>query len=163
MNGFRIQPATERDIPVLLDLIKGLAQYEALSAEVTATGDDLRRSLFGDGSSAEALLARVDDQAIGFAVFFSSYSTFLGKPGIYLEDLFIQPDWRHRGYGKRMLAHIARLAVERDCGRLEWSVLDWNEPAIRFYESLGARALGEWTMYRLAGDSLDRLAARAEP
>jgi GNAT superfamily N-acetyltransferase len=161
-GALRIEPVGESDIPVLLKLIEGLADYEALSADVTATVEDLRRSLFGDDRAAEALIAWLGDEPIGFAVFFTSYSTFLGRPGIYLEDLYVEPERRHLGYGKRLLTHVARLAVARGCGRLEWSVLDWNAPAIGFYESLGAKPLTEWTMYRLAGDSLARLAAQSQ-
>jgi GNAT superfamily N-acetyltransferase len=153
----RIRPATEQDVSVILELIRGLADYERLSSAVVATEDDLRRHLFGDRSAAEAVLAHIGSQPIGFAVFFSTFSTFLGRPGVYIEDIFIVPEWRQRGYGRQVLGHIAGLAVGRGCGRLEWSVLGWNEPAIRFYESLGARALDEWQMYRLTGEPLHRL------
>ena len=156
-SAVRIEPARERDVATLLELIKHLAAYEKLSAEVTATEAQLRESLFGNHPAAEVLIAWAGGEAIGFAVFFQSYSTFLGRPGVYLEDLFVLPDWRHRGYGRKLLAYVARLAVERGCGRLEWSGLDWNEPAIGFYERLGATAMDQWTVYRLTGDALRRV------
>ena len=155
----QITQATERDVPVLLDLIRGLAEYERLADQVTASEDRIRKTLFGDHPAAEALLASTETETVGFAVFFTNYSTFLAKPGIYLEDLFVKPHARGQGIGKALLGHIARLAVERGCGRVEWSVLDWNAPAIRFYESLGAVAMNEWTTFRLTGESLARLAA----
>jgi GNAT superfamily N-acetyltransferase len=159
----RIELATGRDVPLIHRLIAGLAEYEGLSSEVTATEDDLRASLFGERPAAEVLLAYAGDEAVGFAVFFQSYSTFLGRPGLYLEDLFVVPERRRQGYGRGLLSRVAALAVERGCGRLEWSVLDWNEPAIRFYESHGARAMHEWTVHRLTGDALRRLAATSAP
>jgi len=154
----RIVPATERDTPAILSLIKGLAEYERLTHEVEATEHDLRESLFGDWPSAEVVMAYVGTDLAGFALFFHNYSTFAGRRGLYLEDLFVLPAYRSRGVGRRLLAHLARLAVERKCGRMEWSVLDWNEPAIRFYTGIGARAMDDWTVYRLSGDGLDRLA-----
>jgi GNAT superfamily N-acetyltransferase len=154
----RVVLASERDVPLILVLIRGLAEYEKLSAEVTATEEEIRASLFGRDKAAEVLLAYDADTPVGFAVYFQSYSTFLGRPGLYLEDLFVLPEWRRRGHGRRLLAEIARIAVERNCGRLEWAVLDWNEPALRFYRSLGAKAMDEWTVYRLTGDALRRLA-----
>jgi GNAT superfamily N-acetyltransferase len=154
----RIARATERDLPVILSLIKGLAGYEKLSAEVTATEEGLRATLFGREKAAEVLLALDADTPVGFAVYFQNYSTFLGRPGIYLEDLFVLPQWRRRGHGRRLLAEVARVAIERDCGRLEWAVLDWNEPAIDFYRSLGAKAMDEWTVYRMTGDAIRKLA-----
>lgn len=157
-DALRIDPATEEDVPLILSLIKGLAEYERLSHQVTATEDDIRESLFGDPRVAEAVIARVADEPAGYALWFQTYSTFLGKRGLYLEDLFVLPRWRGRGIGKALLGHVARCAVERNCGRLEWSVLDWNEPAIRFYKSLGARPVGEWTIFRLAGQELSALA-----
>jgi GNAT superfamily N-acetyltransferase len=159
---FHIQPAAERDVPVILDLIKGLAEYERLSHEVVATEESLRESLFGLRRTAEVLLGYAGAEAVGFAVFFHNYSTFLGRPGIYLEDLFVAPKWRRRGLGTQLLRYIARLAVERNCGRLEWAVLDWNEPAIGFYKKLGARAMDEWTVYRVTGAALEKLASEAE-
>ena len=159
---FRIEPATEKDVPVILALIKGLAEYEHLSHEVVATETRLRESLFGNRPSAEVVIGYAGTEPAGFAVFFHNYSTFLARPGIYLEDLFVLPQWRARGLGRQFLAYVARAAVERGCGRLEWAVLDWNEPAIRFYRKLGATAMDEWTVYRLTGDALSRLASEAE-
>jgi GNAT superfamily N-acetyltransferase len=157
-TGHRIVRANERDVPVILSLIRGLAEYEKLSAEVTATEEGLRKSLFGPDRAAEVLIAYADATAVGFAVYFQNYSTFLGRPGIYLEDLFVLPQWRRHGHGKRLLAEVARVALERKCGRLEWAVLDWNEPALQFYRSLGAKAMDEWTVYRLTGDAIRKLA-----
>ena len=154
----RIVPAMERDTPVILSLIKQLADYERLAHEVEATEDDIRESLFGDWPSAEVVLAYVGAELAGFALFFHNYSTFLGRRGLYLEDLFVRPAYRSRGVGRRLLAHLARLAVERKCGRMEWWVLDWNESAIRFYQSIGAVPMDDWTVYRLTGDALARLA-----
>jgi GNAT superfamily N-acetyltransferase len=154
---FRIETATEKDIPVILSLINGLAEYEKLSHEVVATEGSLRESLFGVRRVAEVILGYAGTEAVGFAVFFHNYSTFLGRSGIYLEDLFVLPEWRRRGLGTQLLSYIAREAVARNCGRLEWSVLDWNEPAIGFYKRLGARAMDEWTVYRVTGDALKRL------
>lgn len=153
----QIEHATEQDVPRILRLVEGLADYENLSDQVAVTADKLRATLFGRERAAEVLLARVDDEAVGLAVFFQNYSTFLGQPGIYLEDIFVLPEWRKRGCGRALFERVASIAVERGCGRLEWAVLDWNEPAIRFYQSLGARALDEWTVYRLTGDALRRL------
>ena len=158
-SEFRIERGTERDVPVILRLIKGLAEYEDLSGEVTATEEGLRESLFGRNPSAEVLIAYVDVDPVGFAVFFQNYSTFLGRQGLYLEDLFVFPQWRKRGFGRQLLARVAMIAVERGCGRMEWSVLDWNQPAVRLYKSLGAEAMDQWTIYRLTGDDLRRLAS----
>jgi GNAT superfamily N-acetyltransferase len=157
-----ISKATELDVPVILDLIRQLAEYERLSDEVTATEQKLRDTLFGERSAAEVLLASVDGETVGFAVFFTNYSTFLAKPGIYLEDLFVKPHARGKGIGRALLRHLAQLAVERDCGRINWSVLDWNAPSIRFYKSLGAVALNEWTTFRLTGEPLRKLAGPPE-
>ncbi len=157
----RIDPATEADTSLILRFIQGLAAYENLSDACVATEDGLRATLFGERPAAEVLLAFWDDEPAGFALFFSSYSTFLAKPGVYLEDLFVEPDLRGHGIGTALLARLANLAVERDCGRLEWSVLDWNEPSIGFYRNLGAVAMDEWTGYRLTGGALERLAATA--
>ncbi len=158
-SEFHIEPATERDVPVILQFIKGLAEYEKLSHEVVATEASLRESLFGSRPSAEVIIGYAGTEPAGFAVFFHNYSTFLARPGLYVEDLFVSPQCRGRGLGRRLLAYVANLAVTRGCGRLEWAVLDWNEPAIRFYKSLGARPLEEWTVHRLTGDALQRLAA----
>ena len=154
----RVVPATERDTPTILSLIKGLAEYERLGDEVEATEDDIRESLFGDWPGAEVVLAYVGSDLAGFALFFHNFSTFLGRRGLYLEDLFVLPPYRGRGVGRRLLAHLARVALERKCGRMEWWVLDWNESAIRFYQSIGARPMDDWTVYRLDGDALARLA-----
>ncbi|MEJ2760319.1 MAG: GNAT family N-acetyltransferase [Gammaproteobacteria bacterium] len=155
----RIEPGMEKDVPVILRLIQSLAEYEELSGEVTATEESLRKSLFGESPSAEVILAYAGSEPVGFAVFFTSYSTFLGRPGLYLEDLFVLPQWRKCGYGRQLLTHVAKIAVQRACGRMEWSVLDWNEPAVRFYEKVGARPMDQWTVYRLTGDALQELAS----
>ena len=154
----RIEPASIRDVPLILSLITALADYERLAHEVEATEAGLRESLFGATPRAEAVIARVGGEAVGFAVWFHSYSTFLARPGLHLEDLFVLPEWRGRGVGRALLRHLARVAVDRDCGRMEWSVLDWNDQAIGFYRSIGARAMDEWTVHRLTGHALDRLA-----
>jgi len=150
----QIRNATPEDVPEIVRLIRALADYEKLSDEVLATEEQLRQSLFGPRPAAETVLAWLDGRAIGLAVFFSNYSTFRGRAGLYLEDLFVEPAQRGRGYGKALLRHVARLAVERGCERMEWSVLDWNTPAIEFYRGLGARPLEDWTIYRLQGESL---------
>ena len=156
----RLRFAIPEDVPVILSLIRGLAEYEKLAHEVVADEATLAATLFGERRVAEVVIADHDGAAGGFALFFHNYSTFLGRPGIYLEDLFVRPELRGRGIGETLLAFLAKLAVERDCGRLEWSVLDWNEPAIRFYQRLGARAMDEWTVYRVTGDALSALASR---
>jgi GNAT superfamily N-acetyltransferase len=158
MNGLHIEPATERDVPLLVTFIRALAEYERLTSEVTADEAAVRDTLFGPARSAEAVIARMGGEPVGFAVWFHNYSTFLGRPGLYLEDLFVAPSWRGRGVGRALLAHLARVAVARNCGRMEWAVLDWNEPAIRFYRSIGATAMQDWTVYRLTGEPLARLA-----
>ena len=155
----RIERATERDVPLILRLIKELAEYERMADEVIATEDSVRATLFGPRPAAEVVVGYAGDEPAGFALFFHNYSTFLARPGLYLEDLFVVPKFRGRGYGKALLVHLARLAVERDCGRFEWSVLDWNTPAIDFYKSLGAVPLDEWTVFRVTGEALARLAA----
>ena len=159
--GFRIRPAAAGDVPLLLDLIRGLAEYERLSHEMRADEDGLRETLFGERRYAEAVIGEVDGDAVGFALYFHSYSTFLGKPGLYLEDLFVKPEHRGRGFGGGLLRHVGGVAVERDCGRLEWDVLDWNEPAIGFYRKLGASPMDEWTTYRMTGEALRKLAEGA--
>jgi GNAT superfamily N-acetyltransferase len=158
MPALHIRPATADEVPLVLDFIRALAEYERLPHECVATEAKLRETLFGPRPYAEVLFGFVDDEPVAFALFFHSYSTFLARPGIYLEDLFVRPHARGQGYGRRMLAHLARLARERGCGRLEWSVLDWNEGAIRFYRSLGAVPMDEWTVYRVTGEALERLA-----
>jgi GNAT superfamily N-acetyltransferase len=159
MPELEIRAATERDVPLILTLIKELAKYERLSHEVVATEEALRYSLFGERRVAEALLGYLEDDPAGFALFFHNFSTFLGKPGIYLEDLYVRPEFRSAGVGRALLVHLAGLAKERDCGRLEWSVLDWNEPAIGFYKGIGASPVSGWTVYRVAGEALEVLAA----
>jgi GNAT superfamily N-acetyltransferase len=159
-----IRPATEQDVPLIQRFIRDLARYEHLEHEMVATEEGLRKSLFGERRYAEVVFACVGDdpartEPVGFALFFHNYSTFLGKPGIYLEDLFVRPEARGRGIGKRLLAWLAQTAVARDCGRLEWAVLDWNEPSIGFYRSLGAVLKSEWQIFRLTGDPLKALAA----
>ena len=153
-----LRPATAADVPLILTLIRGLAEYERLAHECVATEERLRSTLFGATPQAEVVLAFQDHRPAGFALFFHNYSTFLARRGLYLEDLFVFPEFRGRGIGKALLRHLARLAVERDCGRFEWAVLDWNESAIAFYESLGAVAMGDWITYRLTGEALHRLA-----
>ena len=157
-----IRAATADDTPAIADLIRALAEYERLTHEVKLDETELRAHLFGDRRYAEVILAEDSGEVAGFAIFFHNFSTFLGKPGIYLEDLFVRPEHRGRGHGRAMLAHLALLAVERGCGRLEWSVLDWNEPSIQFYRSLGAQPMDEWTTFRLAGDALRALGASGE-
>lgn len=151
--------ATPADVPLIFAFINGLAEYEKLAHEVVATEETLHATLFGERPYAEVVIGEHEGEAVGFALFFHNYSTFLGRPGIYLEDLFVKPAWRGRGFGKALLTFLGKLAVERGCGRLEWAVLDWNEPAIRFYESLGAQPMDEWTVYRVTGEALERLAA----
>jgi GNAT superfamily N-acetyltransferase len=153
-----IRPATAADTPTIAALIRALAEYERLSHAVFLDEDRLRDHLFGPRPFAEVLLAEEANEVVGFALFFPNFSTFLGQPGIYLEDLFVRPEHRGRGHGKALLAAVARLALERGCGRLDWAVLDWNEPALRFYRSLGAVPLDGWTLNRLSGDALQRVA-----
>jgi GNAT superfamily N-acetyltransferase len=154
-----IRPATRADIPLVLSFIRDLAEYEKLAHEVVATEEKLAQALFGPRPYAEVLFAYEGGEPVGFALFFHSFSTFLGLPGIYLEDLFVRPAARGRGVGRGLLAHLAKLALERRCGRLEWAVLDWNEPAIGFYRALGARVMDEWHVFRLTGSPLERLAS----
>ena len=157
-SNFKIRPATELDASTIYSLIKELAEYEHLSHEVKATEDDIRQSLFGRHPYAEVLIGEYENVPISYALFFYNYSTFNGKPGIYLEDLYVKPQYRSNGFGRKMLAHIARLAEERNCVRFEWTVLDWNEPAIRTYEKLNAKPMKEWILYRLTGSALRKLA-----
>jgi GNAT superfamily N-acetyltransferase len=160
---FRIERATERDLALILTLIKELAQYEQLAHAVVATETTLRESLFTK-QAAEVVIGYAGDEPAGFAVFFQTFSTFLGVPGMYLEDIFVSPRWRRHGLGRALLVHLAKIAVERGYGRVEWSALDWNELAIGFYKTLGARPMNDWTVFRLTGDSLRQLAeARALP
>jgi GNAT superfamily N-acetyltransferase len=161
MAGARIVEATGRDVPTILALIKGLAEYERLTHEVVATEEMIRESLFGATPRAEVVLAYVGDTPAGFALWFHNYSTFLGRPGLYLEDLFVLPAFRGRGIGRQLLAHLAVIAVDRGCGRMEWSVLDWNAPAIGFYERLGAEQMADWNLYRVTGERLVALAGQS--
>ncbi len=153
-----IRPAVPADAGLILAFIRELGEYEKLSHEVVANEAGLAAQLFGERPRAEVLIAEVDGAAAGFALFFHNFSTFIGKPGLYLEDLFVRPAFRGHGLGKRLMARLARIALERDCGRFEWSVLDWNTPAIDFYRSLGATGLDEWTVQRVCGDALHALA-----
>lgn len=157
-DSITIRSATKNDAGLILSFIQRLAEYEKLAHEVVGTKQDLQRTLFGDKPSAEVLIAEHNGKPAGFALFFTNYSTFLARPGIYLEDLFVQPEYRGLGIGKALLAFLAGLVVERKMGRLDWSVLDWNAPAIKFYEQIGARGLTDWTQYRLDGEALRKLA-----
>ena len=152
-----VRPAEKRDVGVIMGFIKELAEYEGLAHEVIADEAALERFLFGEHPVAEALIAEFQTTPIGFALYFATFSTFVGRPGLYLEDLYVRPNMRGKGVGTLLLQHVARLARERGCGRLEWSVLNWNKPAIRFYEALGARAMDDWTVYRLTDDHLSKL------
>ncbi len=156
---FTLREASETDAPLLLEFIRELAEYERLSHEVVATESLLREHLFGARPAAEAVIGFRGDEPVGFALYFSTFSTFVGRPGMYLEDVFIRPRWRGQGFGRAMLAYVARLAVRRGCGRLEWSVLDWNEPALGLYRSLGAVPMDEWTVQRLSGEAIERVAS----
>ncbi|HET8773038.1 MAG TPA: GNAT family N-acetyltransferase [Thermoanaerobaculia bacterium] len=153
-----LRTAVEADVPLILQFIRDLAEYERLLDACVATEESVRETLFGERRYAEVIIAEHGGQPAGFALFFHNYSTFLSRPGIYLEDLYVRPELRGHGIGKALLARLASLAVERKCGRLEWAVLNWNEPAIRFYRSLGALPQTEWTVYRVTGEALDRLA-----
>jgi GNAT superfamily N-acetyltransferase len=155
----RIRPASRADVPVILALIHELAEYERLSHEVTATEAQLKEHLFGSSPKAEVLIAELAGRAVGFALFFHNFSTFLAKPGIYLEDLYVRPEHRGKRIGTALLKHLAKIAIFRECGRLEWAVLDWNEPAIRFYKLLHAQPMNDWTIYRVTGSALENLAA----
>jgi GNAT superfamily N-acetyltransferase len=161
MPEIGIRPATEEDVPLILSFVRELAGYERLSHEVSATEDLLRFHLFGEWREAEVVIGQYADEPARFALFFHNFSTFLGRPGMYLEDLYVKPEFRGKGIGRAVLAYVAGLAKERDCGRLEWSVLDWNEPAIELYRSIGTVPMDDWTVYRVTGKALDELAARA--
>jgi GNAT superfamily N-acetyltransferase len=159
MARIEIRPATPRDVPLILAFIRELAEYERLAHEVRATEAQLHATLFAPHPAAEVVIAEYGGAPAGFALFFASYSTWEGKPGLYLEDLFVRPEARGKGIGRRLLEHLARLTLKRGWARLEWRVLDWNEPTIAFYKKLGAAALDDWTVFRVAGDSLENLAA----
>lgn len=155
--SIRIEPAVPADVPMILTLIKELAEFERLSHEVTANETQVRDALFGARPSAEVVMARIGDDVAGFALYFHNFSTFLAKPGIYLEDLYVRQKFRGQGAGEALLRHLAKIALARGCGRLEWSVLDWNQRAIDFYKSLGAAPMNEWTTYRVTGPALTAL------
>ena len=154
---FLIRQATSDDCELILQFVRDLAEYEKLAHQVVATEEQIRDHLFGDQPKAEVLIGDFQGRPVGFALFFHNFSTFLGQPGVYLEDLFVNPDDRGHGFGKALLTCLAKIAVERNCGRLEWSVLDWNQPAIEFYHSLGAESMQGWTINRVTGDELTRL------
>ena len=158
MNGISIRHAAPEDVALLVSLVRELAEYEKLADAVVATDKDFHAALFGPRPVIEAVIASVDGVAAGCALFFPNFSTFLGKPGLYLEDLYVRPEARGRGVGRALLEHLARIAVDRGWGRVEWSVLDWNEPAIGFYKKLGAEPLSEWTVFRVSGERLRKLA-----
>jgi GNAT superfamily N-acetyltransferase len=159
MNSIQIRPALENDLPVILAFIRELAEYEKLSHEYNPDAERMRNDLFGDRPAAEVLIAEWNGAPAGFALFFQNYSTFLGKPGLYLEDLFVRPEFRGKGIGNALLVRLAKIARDRDYGRMEWSVLDWNEPAIAFYKGLGAVPIDEWTVYRLTDEAIAQLAS----
>jgi len=160
-DPIRLEPASAKDVPVILRFIRELAEYEKLSHQVVATEDTLRASLFGPRPAADVVIAYDGDEPVGFALYFQTFSTFLGRPGIYLEDLYVTPSRRGHGIGRRLLAHVARVTVERGYGRMEWSVLNWNEPALAVYRKIGARPMDEWTVQRLTGEALESLAQSA--
>jgi|TARA_B110000263_G_C15150342_1_gene437550 GNAT superfamily N-acetyltransferase len=159
-NNLKIRPATEADVPLLLEFIRALAEYEKLLDEVVATEESVLESLFGEKPAAEALIGEWEGEPVTFAIYFQNFSTFTGRAGLYLEDLFVKPEYRERGIGKLMLKHLAKIAVDRGCPRFEWIALDWNEPAIKFYEGLGAKQLTDKRCFRMSGEPLAKLAAR---
>ena len=161
-SNFTIRPATEDDVPTILALINELAEYERLADEVSATAEDMRRSLFGNHPFAEVVIGENAGNAVSYALFFYNFSTFLARPGMYLEDLYVKPEYRGNGFGRKLLAYLAHLAKERNCGRLEFAVLNWNKPAIRIYEKAKAKPLTDWTVYRLTGDALSKLADKSD-
>jgi GNAT superfamily N-acetyltransferase len=158
-ESIHIEPATERDVPLILEFVRGLAEYEKHLDYVEATEERIRQTIFGAEPAAHVLFAYENDTAVGFAVYFNTYSTFVGLPGLYLEDLYVKPEARGKGVGRALLRYLAKLAKEQGCYRIEWAVLRWNEPAIEFYKKLGAVPMDEWNVYRLSGNELDRLAA----
>ncbi len=162
VDEFQIRPARADDVPIILQLIRDLATYERAPNEVTATEEQLVDVLFGERPVAEVLLAFEAESPVGFAVYFYNFSTWLGRPGLYLEDLFVKPDRRGKGYGRALLVELAKIAHDRGCGRMEWAVLDWNEPAIKFYRALGAKPMDEWTVFRLTRDEIAKLADAAD-
>lgn len=153
-----IKTATKNDIPLVLEFIRELAEYERMAEQVVASEESVEQSLFCESPAAEAFIGRVNNEPVAFAIIFHNYSTFVSKPGLYLEDLFVKPEQRGKGFGKTMLQFLAKLAIKRGCGRFEWAVLDWNKPAIDFYKSLGAEAMDEWTVFRLADEALENMA-----
>jgi GNAT superfamily N-acetyltransferase len=157
-ENFQIRSARVGDVPIILQLIRDLATYERAPDEVTATEDQLVDVLFGERPAAEVLLAFEEESPAGFAVYFYNFSTWLGRPGLYLEDLFVKPEKRGKGYGRALLVELAKIARDRGCGRMEWAVLNWNEPAIKFYQALGAKPMNEWTVFRLTGEEIAKLA-----
>jgi GNAT superfamily N-acetyltransferase len=159
---FKIRRARLEDVPIILQLIRDLATYERAPDEVTATEERLADVLFGEKPAAEVLLAFEEESPVGFAIYFYNFSTWLGRPGLYLEDLFVKPEKRGKGYGRALLIELAKIARDRGCGRMEWAVLDWNEPAIKFYRSLGAKPMHEWTVFRLTGEEIGKLASAAD-
>lgn len=159
MQNLTIRPAQPHDAATILGFIRDLARYEKAEDAVEADEEAIRRSLFGDGATAHGLIAEIDSRPIGFAIYFFNYSTWQGRNGLYMEDLYIMPEMRGLGAGKKLLKHLARTALDMGCGRFEWSVLDWNEPAIRVYEAIGAEAQTEWVRYRLSGESLESFAS----
>jgi GNAT superfamily N-acetyltransferase len=160
---FQIRTARVEDVSIILELIRDLATYERAPDEVTATEEQLVDVLFGERPAAEVLLAYEGESPVGFALFFHNFSTWLGRPGLYLEDLFVKPEKRGKGYGRALLVELAKIARDRGCGRMEWAVLDWNEPAIKFYRAIGAKPMDEWTVFRLTRDGIERLANAADP
>ena len=160
--SLQIRKATEADVPLIAWFIRQLADYERMLDETVMTEEILRESLFGSRASAEVVLGYYQDKPVGFAVFFHNFSTFLGRPGLYLEDLFVIPEMRGKGFGRALLVHLAKIARERNCGRFEWTVLDWNESAIQFYKNLGAIPMNEWMIFRVTGEALDRLATSVD-
>jgi GNAT superfamily N-acetyltransferase len=162
-SALTIQPAAPADVPLILQLIRELAEYERAPKDAVATEAQLREVLFGEKPAAEVLLAFEDTEPVGFAVYFFNFSTWLGRPGLYLEDLFVRPACRAKGYGRALLERLAQIAQERGCGRMEWAVLDWNEPAIQFYKKLGAQPMEEWTVFRLTSDGIAQLAQGRKP
>src|SRR5205809_5856065 len=162
VTDFKIRPACLEDVPVILQLIHDLATYERAPDEVSATEEQLIEVLFGERPTAEVLLALEGETPVGFAVYFYNFSTWLGRAGLYLEDLFVKPEKRGKGYGRALLVELAKIARDRGCGRMEWAVLNWNEPAIKFYRALGAKPMDEWTVFRLTHDGIARLANAAD-